>query len=218
VDSAAADEIEALESRGCLRPNTVLVHGVAVAASRWSALFAAGVSVVWCPASNLFLFGRTIMVPALLADPAAKSRICLGTDSRLTGSRDLLEELRVARSTGVEADDLLPMVTSTAADVLRITLAGRIARDAAADFVVLPAGTGRPGAVLANCERSNLDLVVRSGTPVVGSIALAGAFAARDVSTAQVVVDEREKLAESRFAARIEQSSIEEPGVVVLRR
>jgi cytosine/adenosine deaminase-related metal-dependent hydrolase len=215
VDAAAADEIDALESRGCLRANTVLVHGVAVSTTRWRTLFARGVGLIWCPASNLFLFGQTVAVPPLLAAPADSAAICLGTDSRLTGSRDLLGEVRVAESTGVDADALLRMVTSTAADVLRMPLCGRIAIGSAADLVVLPAGGDSAGTVLARCERADLDLVVRDGTPVLGSQLLAPMFEAHRVATAPVVVDGHVKVVQSRLADRIARCQIREPGVTV---
>ncbi len=53
------------------------------------------------------------------AAPSGQARVCLGTDSRLTGSRDLLDELRAA-APNASPDALLPMVTTTAADVLRL--------------------------------------------------------------------------------------------------
>ena len=37
----------------------------------------------------------------------APARVALGTDSRVTGSIDLLDELRVAGRVGVGAEDLL---------------------------------------------------------------------------------------------------------------
>jgi cytosine/adenosine deaminase-related metal-dependent hydrolase len=218
IDAAAADEIDALESRGCLRANTVLVHGVAVPTTRWRTLFARGVGLIWCPASNLFLFGQTVAVPPLLAEPAGIGGICLGTDSRLTGSRDLLAEVQVAESTGVDSDALLRMVTSTAADVLRMPLCGRIAIGGAADLIILPAGSDSPGTLLARCERAHLDLVVRGGTPVLGSMPLARVFTAQRVSTALVVVDEQVKLMQSRLADAVACCEIREPGVMVRSR
>ncbi|MFN7984721.1 MAG: amidohydrolase family protein, partial [Vicinamibacterales bacterium] len=127
LDVAAAAEEDALEAGGALQSNTVLVHGLGISPVRWHALFARGVSLVWCPRSNDFLFGRTLYMPSLLSSPAAPGRVCLATDSRLTGSRDLLDELRVAADAGVSPDDLLHMVTSWAASVLQLDDAGRIA-------------------------------------------------------------------------------------------
>ena len=106
VDAAASGELERLESLGCLAPNTVLVHGVGIDAGGWRRVASARAGAVWCPASNMFLFGRTI-------DPSrTETNVAIGTDSRLTGSRDLLEELCVAYETSsVPPAHLLAMVT-----------------------------------------------------------------------------------------------------------
>ena len=54
----------------------------------------AAASLVWCPSSNDFLFGRTAAVRRF--DDAG--RLALGTDSRLSGEGDLLDELRAAHA------------------------------------------------------------------------------------------------------------------------
>src|SRR5262249_60984255 len=59
VDEAAGGELPRLEALGCLKPNTVIVHGVAIDASGWSRVARAGAGLVWGPASNEVLFRRT---------------------------------------------------------------------------------------------------------------------------------------------------------------
>src|SRR5205807_3756514 len=58
VDEAAEAELGRLEELGCLRRNTVLVHGVALSPRDCERVVASGASLVWCPASNAFLFRR----------------------------------------------------------------------------------------------------------------------------------------------------------------
>jgi cytosine/adenosine deaminase-related metal-dependent hydrolase len=138
VDDAAGGELPRLEALGCLQRNTVIVHGVAIDADGWSRVARAGAGVVWCPASNDFLFGRTAPIRELLDLNGQAPAIALGTDSRVTGSRDLLDELRVARDAqSVAAAELLEMVTTKAAALLRQPRAGRIAVGGLADLVVL---------------------------------------------------------------------------------
>ena len=55
-------------------------------------VLAKGSSIVWCPASNLKLLGKTLSAERL----HAHQRLLLGTDSRLSGSQDMLMELKVA--------------------------------------------------------------------------------------------------------------------------
>lgn len=213
VDSAAAGEVDALERAGALRPNTLLVHGVAVADAQWSSLFRRGVGLVWCPASNLFLFGRTVCVARVLEKAGTVARVCVGSDSRLTGSRDLLDELRVARTMGVDADMLLRMVTSAAADLLRVADAGRLVVGAPADLLVIPAAGASAGESLLGCSRHDVVLLVRGGTPTLGDPLLHKVFTARRVNTRRVDVDGVPRLIEAGLARRLERCAIAEPGV-----
>jgi cytosine/adenosine deaminase-related metal-dependent hydrolase len=111
VDAAAGAELARLETLGCLKPNTVIVHGVAIDDEGWRRVAANGAAFVWCPASNFFLFGRTAAMSDMLRN-AERPRIALGTDSRITGTRDMLDELRVARSAApLSASEVLAMAT-----------------------------------------------------------------------------------------------------------
>jgi cytosine/adenosine deaminase-related metal-dependent hydrolase len=213
VDECAAGELRELDRTGSLRPNTVLVHGLAIAPGEWTELFARGVSLVWCPASNLFLFGRTLCVPCVMDSPGGRQRMCLGTDSRLTGARDLLDELRVAAGAGAASDDLMAMVTSVAADVLRLDGAGQIRVGAAADLAVIPALEETAAKSLLRCRRSDVSLVVRRGTPMVGAPELSEAFSLRRIHTRRIEIDGRPRLMQAGLVRRIERCRIEEPGV-----
>ena len=213
VDALAASEIDLLEASGSLRSNTVIVHGLAVAPERWHRLFEEGVSLVWCPQSNVFLFGRTLCMPCLLASPGAKRHVCLGTDSRVTGTRDMLDELREAAKSGVEPADLRRMVTSWPADILRLPDAGRIRIGAPADFTVVPPKAESAEGSLLRCLRADVSLVVRRGSPVVGDPTLAGAFSARSVHVRPIEVDGQRRLMQAGLVRRIERCTIYEPGV-----
>lgn len=213
TDERAADELERLDAAACLRPNTVLVHGLAIEPQRWHALFAQGVSLVWCPASNRFLFGRTLCMPCVLDSPAAVGRVALGSDSRVTGAADLLDEVRVGAESGVPASTLLSMVTSWAADVLRLDDAGRIRVGAPADFIVLPADADSAADALLRCRRSDVALVVRRGTPIVGAMALRSAFDCRAMHVREMTLDGTAHVIEAGLARRIERCLISEPGL-----
>ena len=213
VDATASTELAALDDRGCLRPNTVLVHGLAIAPAQWHELFARGVSLCWCPSSNAFLFGRTLCLRSVLESPAAEGHIALGSDSRVTGSADLLDELRVAAASGVSAGVLALMVTSWAAQVLRLDDAGRIRVGAPADLLVLPPTSDTPGEALLRCRRADVSMVVRRGTPVVGEPALRRAFECRGIHVRPIEIDGAGRLMEASLARRIERCLIEEPGV-----
>jgi cytosine/adenosine deaminase-related metal-dependent hydrolase len=215
VDEDARGELPRLEALGCLQRNTVLVHGVAIDGGGWRRVVEAGAGLVWCPASNLFLFGCTAAVRQLLDDhtPAA-ARVALGTDSRITGSRDLLDELRVARDAmPVSALELLAMVTTGAGAVLRQARAGRIIVGAAADLVVVPSRGETPADALLQTSRRDVRLVVIDGRPLVADPDIAPVFQARRIVSRRLRVDAAPKLGESGLVRRIVGCPIAEPGV-----
>jgi cytosine/adenosine deaminase-related metal-dependent hydrolase len=215
VDRSAAEEVDRLDAMGCLRDNTVIVHGVAMTRAQWARLVETRAGLVWCPASNQFLFGRTAPVDEWLAGAnGSRARVCLGSDSRITGARDLLDELRVARSqTHLAARELFEMVTTRPADLLRLPDAGRIREGAPADLLVIPSAASDPAEALLQASRSDVSLVTVAGQPLVGSPSMATVFRGRGSRPASIVVDEVSKIADSRLARTIAACPIREPGV-----
>ncbi len=214
TDPAAAAELAELEARGCVGQNLVLVHGVALSAADWQLLARRGAGLVWCPASNLFLLGKTIALRERL-DPArgAAPRLALGTDSRLTGSRDLLSEIRVAAECQAAPEEILAMVTTQAAQLLRLPAAGRIAAGLAADLVILPPLAQTASRALLAAERKDIWLTLVGGRPAYGAPEAGDVFLARGVMPQPVSVDGRPKLLARTLARRLEQHRVGEPGV-----
>ena len=136
LDDEARDEFDRLEALGCIGPNTLLVHGVALTHAQRERLAAAGAGLIWCPTSNVHLFGRT----AEVADLIAYDCVALGSDSRLSGGRDLLTEIRAARDIAdLDEATLESLVTKSAARLLRLPDRGELRVGALADLIVLPA-------------------------------------------------------------------------------
>jgi cytosine/adenosine deaminase-related metal-dependent hydrolase len=215
VDEVARLELPRLEALGCLQSNTVLVHGVALSEADCRRVVEAGASLVWCPASNAFLFGRTAPVRSMLdVGPASARHVCLATDSRVTGARDLLEEMREAATlTSIAAQDLLKMVTEGPARILRLPEAGRIAEGVPADLVVVPPRGCDAAHTLLATERRHVSLVTVGGHPIVGAPALKAVFVARQAAPQEIVVDGVERLMEGRLARAVARCPIREPGV-----
>jgi cytosine/adenosine deaminase-related metal-dependent hydrolase len=221
VDDRAAQELTRFADIGCLRPNSVIIHGVAHTRDTWRAAAAARTSLVWCPASNRFLFGRTLPLGELIdAVPASTALVCLGSDSRLTGARDLLDEMRQAAAelTGREGA-VLSMVTSSAADVLRLQDAGRLVPGAPADLIVVPpdeAAPDDPVRALLAARRAQLRLVMIGGRPLVGDVDTQAVFDARGIRPAPLRIDGRPGLAAAALVQRIRDCPILEPGIEAL--
>ena len=216
VDAAAAAELGRLEALGCLRGNTVLVHGVALTPLDWTRVVASGAGLVWCPASHHFLCGRTAPVRQFLdcSDDAA-AQLCLGSDSRVTGARDLLDELRSAASHAtLSPRELLRMVTTAPARLLRLADVGRLVPGARADLLVVPAGKkDDAAAALLDTSRRDVALVTIGGRPMIAAPSLSTVFTARRATARPILVDGAERLADVRLARAIARCSIREAGV-----
>jgi len=191
TDEVARAELAQLERLGCLDARTVLAHGVGLGEQDIAKVIASGAAVVWCPASNLTLLGRTL-------DPRrlhAAGRLALGSDSRLSGARDLLEELCVASVVGgLRSTDLLAMATHQGADVLRMPDHGRLSPGAPADLVIVADAGGAPADSLVGLSRVDLRAVARHGMPCIADTDFADWFEAAGVEAVPVLLDGRPKL------------------------
>jgi len=204
VDATASGEFAALESLGCLRANAVFVHGVAFDREQLQRLALTGAAIVWCPASNDFLFSTTFDARALLATRL----VALGSDSRLSGSRDLLEEMNLAcRLASMDDSRCIRMVTGDAAGILRLPDRGSFGAGNLADFCVLPAGIS-----MAQVTRADLRAVVIGGRFRYGDEDYRNAFQAAE-GTREISVDGRRKWLDRALVERAIELGIEEPGV-----
>ncbi|HVW11371.1 MAG TPA: amidohydrolase family protein [Bryobacteraceae bacterium] len=134
TDAKAASEIDRLNELGILGPRTVLVHALAAGRREIEILRERRCSIVWCPGSNLSIYGRTLAHEVLHSGIP----IALGTDSALTSHADLADELRTAHSLGIHPERLYRMVTTVAASILRlVSEEGQIRDGAIADLIAL---------------------------------------------------------------------------------
>ena len=206
IDEDAAAEFDSLEHLGCIGPNTVLVHGVALERAQQRRLHRAKAALIWCPASNIDLFGRTADIRNLLDC----GRVALGTDSRLSGSRDLLEELRLAgRLGGLDEADLATLVSGGSARLLRLSDRGALRVGLRADLLILPAG-----ARLSRVTRAEVGLVVLNGEALYGEAQYARAYSPT-TSWISVEVDGKKKLLAPHIAARLARLDVTEKGLVL---
>lgn len=204
IDEEAREELWTLDRLGCLGGNTLIVHGVALGAPERHRLRAASAGLIWCPSSNLHLFGVTAAVTELMS----AGRVALGTDSRLSGSRDLLDELRTAaQQVDTSPAALESLVTRDAARLLRLADCGTISPGARADLLVVPAGMP-----LQRVHRSHVRLVMLDGTPLYGDPDVAAALAPA-VGWAEIAVDGRAKALEANLAGRLRRLAPREPGL-----
>lgn len=171
TDAASRAEFDELERLGVLDPRTVLIHGVALGPSEIHRLNTGGVSLVVCPSSNDFLFGRAMH----REDLRSIDRLALGSDSPLTAAGDLLDEVRYLGLHGVEAADLYTMLTTQAATIFHLgegsgsILPGRSAPGGNADLIAVRDRGESPADTLARLSFAEIELVLVGGVVQVVS-------------------------------------------------
>jgi cytosine/adenosine deaminase-related metal-dependent hydrolase len=191
TDETAQAELAQLDALGCLAPNSVLVHGVGLRERDIERVIESGAAVVWCPTSNRNLLGRTL-------DPRrlqAAKRLLLGSDSRLSGARDLLDELRSVVAAGALAGrEALALVTTDAARILRLPQRGVLAAGNPADLLIVVDRGGDAVDSVVGIRRDRIRAVVRDGVPRVADPDFADWFDAAGVEAVPVTLDGQPKL------------------------
>ncbi|MCC6556866.1 MAG: amidohydrolase family protein [Polyangiaceae bacterium] len=168
----------ALGYKGCLvAPETAITHGTALTPAEFEVMAAAGMKLIWSPASNVFLYGATTDIPAARA---AGLTVALAPDWSLGGSQNLLDELKFARAwsdqhwSGALSDqDLVDMVTRNAAEVLGLAgVLGALAPGAMADILVISGDAADPHHAIVQASPLDVAMVLVGGSMLYGDEAL----------------------------------------------
>ncbi len=190
-DATAQAELSQLEQLGCLAANSVLIHGVGLREQDIDRVIDRGAAVVWCPTSNHALLGRSLDPRRL----CAAGRLALGSDSRLSGARDLLDEMRGIAARGeLDPRQLLGLVTTQAARILRLPTSGGLAAGTPADLVIVEDRGGDERCGLVGIERSQIRAVARNGVPRIADPDFAEWFAVAGMEAVPVTLDGKPKL------------------------
>lgn len=158
IDERARAEIDRLDRMGVLCDRTALIHAIGLDAAGLDLLKARRSGIVWCPSSNLSVYGRTLPLAAFNGGV----NIALGTDSAMTAQTDLIGEIGVARRiANLNPDDLYEMATTRAARLLRLQEGQGAIRDGGvADLVAVEDREQTPAAAL---EEMTPELVMVRG-------------------------------------------------------
>ena len=170
IDEASQSEIALLDEMHALNDHTVLVHGLACTASDVDLINRRGASLVVCPTSNHFLFARTISRQLL----ASVERLALGSDSPITATGDLLDEVYYLNETvGLDPNTIYRLVTSSAAEMLSLNDGqGRIVESGIADLIAVRSQQVTPADVLSKLNFDEVELVLVGGRVQLASPAL----------------------------------------------
>jgi 5-methylthioadenosine/S-adenosylhomocysteine deaminase len=172
VDEAAHRTYADLADNDLIRPSLVGIHCLGLRPEDLETVARAGAKAIWSPFSNMLLYGRTVDLKALQDSGVA---FAIGCDWSPTGSKNLLQELKVARwavqaqaSTLTDAD-LVRAVTAGAARVLGWhDSVGSIVPGGYADLLVLAGDAGDPYSRLIEATERDVSLVAVHGIPRYG--------------------------------------------------
>jgi cytosine/adenosine deaminase-related metal-dependent hydrolase len=145
VDRLTEEEVDVLDGLNGLFEGCVLVHAININQDQIRKIASAGSSVVWCPVSNRFLFGRTAPIQSLLTMGV---NIALGTDSTCTGAEDLRREMEAASEELAGFPDssrlLHEFCTINGARAFGLANLGRVAPGYSADLLAFEQSTDDP--------------------------------------------------------------------------
>jgi 5-methylthioadenosine/S-adenosylhomocysteine deaminase len=173
TDALAEEQFTFVRSQGLLNSKAILIHGVPLSRADFDAMAAAGTSLVWSPRSNLELYGATADIDAALD---AGVTIALAPDWALTGSSNVLDELKVAARwnrdhlAGRLGDRrLLDMVTSVPARMAGVAnQVGAIRPGLRADLLIVSGNENDALGAIIRADPADVQLVMIQGVPLFG--------------------------------------------------
>ncbi|EKJ85313.1 cytosine/adenosine deaminase-related metal-dependent hydrolase [Leptospira meyeri] len=173
LDDDSKQSLRLLEKMDALGGHSVLVHCLPFGPKEVEKILEKGASVVWCPTSNLHIFGKTTNIKLFL-DMGVN--VCLGTDYSPSGAVNLLEELKTAKSIyfGLYGEELaettlLKMVTENPRKAFRLGNPDALMPGLSADLLIINDDKKASEVNLSELSFQQIDLVVVDGYPIYGS-------------------------------------------------
>lgn len=161
IDIQSREEVLKLDKEGALDADTVVIHGLALGARGRALLRTSGAGLIWCPSSNLFLFGASMSPQEIRRFP----KVALGSDSPLSADGDLLDEVRCAHLLlETPAVEVYEYVTRRAADLVGLKNGeGSFRVGGMADLIAVPDRGLTPAETLAAISYRDIELVLLRG-------------------------------------------------------
>ncbi len=193
ADEVAKKEFGLLKEQGLLKPNLLLVHGIALTKAQLQEIAQAGASICWCPTSNFYLIGKTLDINTCLE---LGINVALGTDSTQTGSINLLDEIAQAhlKFPEIPLQTLYQMVTVNAAKALFIPAEKAVLDpEKTTELLLIDALDSDPFANLLEVSSEHIQLLLHNGLPLYGDAAWLEYFASPPADYTEFRVGKREK-------------------------
>ncbi len=189
-------EYKLVQLLGLNRPQVNFIHAVGLNDVEFADMAKNQMGIVWSPFSNLLLYGQTLDVKTAMRTGVTVS---LGSDWTPTGSRSVLEELKIARAyvqkcakptlepgcsgntSGITDEDLYKMVTQNPAKMInhfeekgvsadgQDHSVGTIAPGAMASLMVVSLQDKNPYTNLLIADEKTVNLVIVDGRAIYGN-------------------------------------------------
>ncbi len=157
VNSRSSREIDRLLSANIIGRALVGIHGVGMNAAQARKLEA----LVWCPASNYFMFNQTADIRSF----KDKTTILFGSDSTLTSDWNILQHIHLARRENALSDEeLFRALTTSPAAIWGMSKVGRIHQNYYADIVVADQKSKRGLDAALSIAPKSILLVMKKGS------------------------------------------------------
>jgi len=152
-----------------LKSNTLLIHGIALTKEQIKECAEAGTSICWCPNSNYYLIGKTLDIDSCLEYGV---NVVLGTDSTMSGSINLLEELKFAHQNfpHIPMQQLFKMITINAAKALKLSEEYGIINENTSNLLLIKKREEDPFRNLLKTQIEDIELLIHQGTPIYGDV------------------------------------------------
>jgi hypothetical protein len=170
IEEENITEFDKVEKLDLLKPNSVFVHCLLLKDEHFKKIADAGTSVVWCPNSNNFLFEKTMDIDSALTNNV---NVCIGTDSTLSGSINLLKEILYIKKSfpKISSPQLFKMVTENPAHALKLgNYNGKIEEGKDANLLITKRVSENPYENLCNIETADIQLLLYQGQPIYGKV------------------------------------------------
>ena len=161
TDQVSAVDLQILDLLGAIEQRSVLIHGLALESEGIALLNERRASLIVCPSSNKFLFGKTHTREQL----RSIQQLALGSDSPLTAAGNLLDEVRFMKSEcDMESEEVYELVTDRPATILRLRRGeGTLKPKAIADLIAVRYRNDSPSRTLTSLSWRDVELVITGG-------------------------------------------------------
>lgn len=209
TDQLANGELKELSALHGLNNLTVIIHGVGLSDSDLEEIVSVGCAIVWCPASNFYLFGKTAPIEKIIG----KIPLVLGSDSTLTGSLSLFEEMRVAKEAkDLSSQNVLSLVTSSPAKLLNLCK-GEITRGFKADLLIFEVKNDDPFRTILSLSAAKVSCLLKNGVPIYGDAEIANLMGRGPRNQSNLKIARFEKFVSGDFPRLLEQIKHFAPGL-----